>query len=248
MEYAVKSTRITREMVDELMPGILRNAAQSMRDAWSAHGDDVMGEILEMRQHREDDPIGHAQAALICSILSPGTELPKNIRQARRIMENLDREYPNQDSMYQVATANKTDAGGKCGGGPARGVWQSIDYIRNINPQWMDKPSLLALRKERRVMGIASKTASFAAALYDECAPVFTLDVHMMRWLCVVGDMPELVAGSMNIDTDAYDALEPVLVAIARAAVPEAPVFGIQWAVWNSVSQGAHREHISLYR
>lgn len=249
--YPSKSTRITLDLAHEMMASIIANAPDAMRRAWDATGEDVMAEILAMRQHREDDPVAHAQAALICSILSPGNKLPKNIRQAVRVMECLDQHFDCSDALYQCATNASTDHGGRGLGNNVKSLLKSLDYIRHINPALMTKEALLTLRENRVIMGIGPKTASFAAAMYDECAPVFTLDVHMMRWLCIVGDRPELVAGSMNIDDDAYAVLEPVLVALAHVAVPDAPVFGIQWACWNEVSdeegEDAFRPHAHLF-
>lgn len=240
-------TKITQEIFRELAPGIVRNAGDAMQRAWATHGDAIMGEIEAMAEHRANDPYNHARAALITSILSPGVKLDKNIRQARRAMNCLYRHFRDNDAVYQCITDNRKDAGGRCGGQPAIALYQSLDFIRHIDPELMTKPALMALAKQDVISGIGHKTASFAAALYDVDADVFTLDVHMQRWVCDVAGRPDLAASKMEINDAPYAMLEALLVGIARAALPGVPMFGIQWACWNEVSEGEHRTHLGIF-
>lgn len=245
--YDRKATKMTKEMVLEILPALYRNAPDAMREAWDRHGDAIMDEIVKIEEHRSADPESHARAALITAILSPGTELDKNIRQARRALDCIEFNFNDVDAIYKCITDNLQDAGGAYGTRPARSLLLSLDFLRNIELDLMTKPALMALKRRGIISGIAHKTGSFAAALYDPYAPVFTLDVHMLRWVCKVVGREDWIAGSMEINDAPYAMLEEALVSIARETLPDAPTFGVQWAIWNEQSQEQHRSHLAIF-
>lgn len=207
------------------------------------HFNSVNAELDQIACNRESDAIRHAQQCLVFAILSPGCRLQCNALMARRFFDAIDSgvRFESTDDLYQEIASG---IGGRGIGRNIRNLYLSLDCILNIAPEEMTKDVLLAYRKARRIMGIGEKTASMAVALFNQHADVFTLDVHMLRWICetVLG----VTAGSHIIDDKAYRILEPWFVQWARDNFPSQSTFAVQWAIWN-VRQGSHQNHLPIF-
>lgn len=205
--------------------------------------DSVNAEIELIMAERESDPIRHAQKCLVFAILSPGCRLPCNATMVRRFFTAIDsgKVFESCDDLYQTIA---TGIGGRGIGRNIRNLHLSLDTILNLTPDDMVKPTLLAYRKARRIMGIGEKTAAMAVALFNPTADVFTLDVHMLRW--ITETIFGITAESHTIDDTAYRMLEPWFVNWVKHNFPGESPFTIQWSVWN-VRQGKHETHLPIF-
>jgi hypothetical protein len=156
----------------------------------------------------------------------------------------LNREFDTIDSVYQALTNNGSDST-FTSGMAARGIFKSLDVLRNADAQMMNKQSLTTLKKLGRVGGLGDKTMSMAIALFDSTNPVFTLDVHMLRGLQRLHNGQ--VAGSMTIGSKDYVNLENWLVATLTNLFPNVDIFTIQWALWNRWGFGVHKCHTAIF-
>lgn len=233
------AARMARQLDSMLSPivGDIRTAVDS-----------VMAEIDAMMALREADSTYYAQCCLTFAIASPGMTIDMSIAIVQRFMRNLDREFNAVDDVYACIT-DTSDGGPKVGavtlGMIARSLFHSLDYIRHIDADMMDRTSLLALNKAGTIRGIADKTSAMAAALYDPHNRVFTLDVHMMRLLCMLYD--DGAAGAHTINKTGYDILQSALLTWADDTFPNVPTFAVQWAMWNIQGFGYHVRHLGIF-
>ncbi len=203
----------------------------------------VNAELLTIVGNREADSIRHAQQCLVFAILSPGCRIACNSLLARRFFDAIDAgvRFESCDDLYQEIA---TGVGGRGIGRNIRSLFMSLETLLNISPDDMTKPVILALRKARRLMGIGEKTAAMAVALFNAQADVFTLDVHMLRW--ITSTLFDLTAEGHTIDDAAYRMLEPWFVNWCRTYYPAESPFAIQWAIWD-VRQGKHETHTPIF-
>jgi hypothetical protein len=217
-----------------------------LRESVERYGAEVLAEVEEFVTLRELDPVAHAQRCLIFAICSPQCRFDVNVRAAARFGARLHEDYADVDSVYRVLTDDGADSW-VTAGMAARGLFASLQFIREITEGEMDKAAILALRKAGKVKGLGMKTASMALALYDATLPVYTLDVHMLRAICTFADCPDLLAGSMTITDAAYPVLEAALVALHEEECPGLPVFVSQWAIWDNWGFGRFTSHREIF-
>jgi len=207
----------------------------------------VRDEIVRMVELREDDPVGYAQRCLIFAITSPGCKFEDNVELVSRTMVRIEQGwYPeSRDSLYKKVFAGLS---GRSHGRGCANLYDSWDYIRSIGrsignePIDMSKDTLMSLRSHRTIMGIGQKTASMAAALWDAEAPVFTLDVHMLRGFATIAGFDP--SGTYTITDKAYTMLELFL---AEKSLRYGSPFEIQWTLWNMFGFGYHVTHLPIF-
>ena len=156
-------------------------------------------------------------------------------------MDRLYDHFETVDDIYRLIT----DEGAKAwvtAGGAARGLFRSLETIRNIEPEDMTKDNLLALKKQGKLGNVGEKTASMAIALFNGDADVFTLDVHMLRLLqSFVGGT---TATNMGINKVPYRMLEATLVEWAHQHGYRP--FVLQWAMWQ-IRYGYFESHAGIF-
>jgi endonuclease III len=203
----------------------------------------VNEELTAISECRDADPIRHAQKCLAFAILSPRCKLHWNATMVQRFFSAIDagEQFESCDDLYQTIAYGI----GGIGVGPnvAR-LYASLDAIADVTPDDMTKPTLLAWRKARYIMGIGEKTAAMAVALFEQTSPVFTLDVHMLRW--ITDTVWGTTASEHSIADTAYKVLEPWFVQWAARYFPAQSPFSVQWAIWN-VRQGNHETHLPIF-
>jgi hypothetical protein len=203
----------------------------------------INDELTIMAECRDADPTRYAQQCLVFAILSPGQRLACNALLVRRFFDAIDagKQFTSCDDLYQTIAHG---IGGRGTGRNIHNLWLSLDAILNLSPDDVTKPTLMAWRKSRYIMGIGEKTAAMVTALYEQTAPVFTIDVHMLRW--ITSTLFDITAENHTITDLAYRALEAFFVQWSARYFPGQSTFSVQWAVWN-VRHGSHKTHLPIF-
>ena len=115
-------------------------------------------------------------------------------------------------------------------------------YIRTLTSGTLDRDIIAGLA------GLSMKTASMATALYDQNAEVYTLDTHMLRWLCKLAGLT-IQTGTYNCSNDnRYRLIENHILNIVHNVAADVPIFLTQWAVWNDTGFGGeHKCHLPIF-
>lgn len=96
--------------------------------------------------------------------------------------------------------------------------------------------------------GLSMKTASMATALYDQNAEVYTLDTHMLRWMCKMAGLNVQPGTYACSNANRYRAIERMFVELANVHCDDAPIFLTQWAIWNDAGfDGVHQCHLPIF-
>ncbi len=247
--YALKSRTID-ETTAVRMVARLDDMLADVRPAVYASLDVVCDEIAALAMIRDADPLWFGQRALSAGISSSGMRFALNVAIVQRYMRAIDAgvSLATWDEVYAVI--RDTSDGGPCVGSLTVGrvtTWlvKSRPYVGTLDVRLMGKDALLALKDRGLIAGIADKTAAFTAHMFDAYAPVYTLDVHMLRMLCHCYD--GIVAGGHDIKPKAYVILEAAMVDWSTRNFPNVPTFAVQWAIWNACGHGYHVSHLPMY-
>jgi hypothetical protein len=233
--YTVKAEDAARILL------VLNNHMERIKPEIDANVDAIAAEVAVMDALREQDAILHAQTSLVFAIISPQCWFGHNVAATRRIMDRLYDNFETVDDVYRILT-NDGAMSWVTAGGAARGIFTSLDTIRNIEPEDMTKDNLLALKKQGKLRNVGEKTAAMAVALFNGDADVFTLDVHMLRMLqSFVGG---ITATSMTVNKVPYRMLEATLVEWARQNGYRP--FVLQWAMWQ-IQHGYFESHLGIF-
>lgn len=201
----------------------------------------VMREYPAFIAARSTDSVAYARHCVVMALLSPQLTFRQNLELA----QNVAAEFTTLDTLADVhrvmfiTTRDGRRARFNGWINKAETLYRALPYLRTIrNAADVTRDSLIALH------GIGPKVAAFALHLIDWNAPVFTLDVHMLRLFSQLAGLP--IAANMQITPAAYRVLESGLVEYVRAAFPQYPVFAVQWSLWNCVL-GYHVNHENLF-
>lgn len=224
-----------RTLVSRLESIDMTDVAALMQDNRAS----VRAELDIMAAQKADNPVYHAQCCIVFALISPQMDFRQNVELTRRVMAHLDR----LDTLFSVGRVMKiTRKDGKLSlfngwRTKARTIHANLAFIQGITPADMKRDTLLALP------GMGPKASAMAIALYDEHAPVFTLDIWMFRLTrLIVGDD---VAVKFSAKTPQYKLLENYWVAWAKTL--DASVFEVQWSLWNAVGFGEHMSHLPIF-
>lgn len=209
-----------------------------------AYAKDILRELETMQAIKAHDETFYAQTCVVFAIISPQCWIDRNIRAAQRFMAHIDDDFQRVEDVFDVITDNGNDSW-VTSGMAARSLFKSLDFIRTLESQDMHKEILMAYKKAKLVYGLGQKTASMACALFDATEEVYTLDVHMLRFLQKITG--GIVAGRMGINDLPYRILEPTLVQWHKETFPQYPIFVSQWALW-CVQQGVgFISHVDIF-
>jgi len=228
-----------RAIVDRLASAEIRPALDELAALYAVNADSVRVELDVMAARKAENPVYHAQCCVVFALISPNMDFGQNLELTRRVMDNLDR----LDTLYSVGRVMKiTTKDGNLAlfngwKSKARYLHANLAFIQQLTPAQMTRENLLALR------GMGPKASAMAIALWDEHAPVFTLDIWMFRLTrSALGDD---VAVKFSAKTPAYKILEAYWVAWANTL--DASVFEVQWTLWNCVGFGEHVSHLPIF-
>jgi len=209
------------------------------------HASPILDELAQMDALKSADETYYAQTCLVFAILSPQCWFDRNVRACQRFMAHIDDDFERVEDVFDVITNDGIDSW-ITSGMAARSLFKSLDTIRALTPDDMHKEILFAYKKAGILAGIGEKTASMACALFDATEEVFTLDVHMLRFVQQLTG--STIAGRMNINRIPYRMLEAAFVEWHKEHLPEYPIFVSQWALWE-IHQGAgHINHLDIFK
>jgi endonuclease III len=233
-EYAL-GVKAARALVERFEQADRRDIAALA----SVNAASVRAELDVIATRKAADPVYHAQCCVVFALISPNMAFDQNVELTRRVMANLHR----LDTLFSVGRVMKiTTKAGKLSlfngwKSKARYIHANLAFIQNLTPAQMTRDNLLALP------GMGPKASAMAIALWDEHAPVFTLDIWMFRLTREI--LGEDVAVKFSAQTPAYKILEAAWVAWANTL--ETSVFETQWTLWNAVGFGKHMSHLPIF-
>lgn len=205
----------------------------AMRESVNRHSVSISTELAEIGTrvsltHR-------AKSAMVFALMSAQAKFVPNVQSTQPLVEALDR-FATRDELRDIIRENRLGLQEN----KSERLFQMGDYLRTIHAENMTKDALLVIK------GLGQKTSAMAAALFNEHAPVYTLDVWMLRGLAGLCGMDAKV--KYGITDAAYRELEALMVQWARETAPEVPVFLTQWAMWNDFGfNGVHQRHTAIF-
>lgn len=227
----VSITRKTQEYAD-----ILDNREAITRDAIAAiamHGDDVRAQLNAIGGLSHHVRASHA---LAFAILSPQADFNRNINAVPVLIDALQNHANNDVILYRLRECGYT----MTNAGKVSQYLASRDLILDAAPSDMTYANV------RSFKGYGQKTASMAVALYDQHAPVITLDTWMLSGLLGVA----ATGKRKNVNTytakgPAYEDIAEMLIDIA--AELEVTPFLLQWALWTYYRGTATDNHLPIF-
>lgn len=191
----------------------------------------VMAEVLQFREARQRNPNALARNIILFSLLSPQTRLDANVAAFRNVSALWDSDATFsqvEQAIYGVSFhVNK-----------AKYILEARNFLNDPNLSTrMTAKNLLSLK------GMGNKTTAFALALFDDMAPVFTLDLHMLRAIAWATGGDHAV--NVMLQKAAYAPLESAVVDFLQRQAIASP-FVAQWSLWNAWGFNRHVSHLSI--
>jgi len=202
--------------------------------------DSVADEITVFRAAKRKDPVGYARRILTFAILSAQVNFEENVYCLRSVMTDFDRMTdagsirPYLRAPYKGVGKMRNINGYK---DKAQYLAEALPFLRGIRPDDMTLERIANLR------GVGPKVAAFTMALWDDRAPVFTLDVWMYRLTAAILGKPTRV--KVSAPRLAYDLNEGDWLAWCERQLPDYSPFLIQWTLWNGCF-GEHKSHLGI--
>jgi endonuclease III len=204
----------------------------AMRESVTRHHDKIRAELDVIASLSNVD---RARFAIVFSIVSPQCLFEKNVAVTPPLLAaimNHGAESDYRDILVANGIGLQNDK--------ARALFAAAPFIREMTPESVTRDLLMKMR------GISMKASAMTIALFDENAPIYTLDTHMLRGIMQVCGLHE--KGTYTITTAAYRELESWLVDIAQKECAETSVFLTQWAMWNDFGfDGEHKVHTPIF-
>lgn len=195
-----------------------------------ASSPEVVSEVIQFSDERKKDRNAFARRCILFAILSPQTYFDKNTLALQKLLEVWNDE-PDisqiQDAVGDVLY-HKTKA---------RNIYAVYDLLNTEGlDEWSTYENILTIK------GMGRKTSSFAMALIDANAPVFTLDVHMLRSIvwAVLGKHV-----NPSITPASYVRLQDIMVRWTKTNGLISP-FVAQWSIWNMWGFNRHVSHLGI--
>jgi thermostable 8-oxoguanine DNA glycosylase len=204
----------------------------AMRHAVNRHYDNIRAELDVIASLSNVD---RARFAMVFSIISPQCPFAKNVKVTPPLLAAI-MNHATEDEFRTILVAN----GIGLQNAKARAIADAAHFIRDITSESVTRDLLMKVR------GISMKASAMTIALFDENAPIYTLDTHMLRGIMQVCGLHE--KGTYTITTAAYRELETWLVELAQNECNDASVFLTQWALWNEFGfKGEHQIHTPIF-
>lgn len=231
---APASYAITADDVVAMTSETTRHALiKRMRQAVDKHYSAIMSEL---DRFDELSPVDRVRHAIVFSIISPKCPIDKNTR-VTPVMVDLIMHGATEDQIRNLLLAFGIGMQNQ----KASRLYANSDFLRNCTSADMTRETLVKLQ------GISLKTGSMAMALYDQHADVFTLDTHMYRGLRELAGLPR-AEGTHAAADGRYKVIEQFYLDVAREHCADAPIFLVQWALWNEFGfGGTHQVHLAIF-
>jgi endonuclease III len=202
----------------------------------------VLAELTRMQSMRLDNPTLYARHCVLFAILSPQLAFNFNVELAANIAPIIDNLQTVGDVEDVMRVTLKSGESGRFmyWRNKAQAVFAALPLLQSITADDMTFDRLITLR------GMGAKTSSMAVALWDCYAPVFTLDVWMMRLSLYAAGEDATVNPTFTSDA-AYQILSEAWQVWASVELPELPVFAVQWTLWNLAGFGFHVSHLPIF-
>lgn len=206
-----------------------------MRQSVDLHYANISSELVMFSKL---SPIDRARHAIVFSIISPKCPIERNALVTPVIVNAIMSGVRTQDEFRAILLNHgiglqnvKSGRIAKIAGRLA--LMTSADMVRDMLADWP---------------GLSLKTASMATALYDADATVYTLDTHMLRWMCENAGL-QIQPGTYGCSSKLrYREIERLFVEIAQTHCADVPVFLTQWAIWNDAGfDGIHQTHLPIF-
>lgn len=210
----------------------------------------VEDEVSQLARAKGQDPINYARRVTIMALLSAQVNFAENLYCTRRIIQlyaaicdmadDPDRCLAFVESLlsapYKGHGKTRKINGYRT---KARNIVKALPFLCTLTPEQMTLENL------NRLSGVGPKVAAFTVALWDASAPVFTLDVWMLRLTASLLGMD--VRFKASLTPEGYALVEGSWLAWQRRHLPDLPPFVVQWSIWNGVF-GYHRSHLDIIR
>lgn len=208
---------------------------QFVQSAYDTYAADVMSDIRTLRAFQSDYPEYYAKFCIVTAIMSNGMQLEQSFYAAHAIVDAM-MISPNSDMAYDdvdLIVKSRVPSAGSLAYG------SSIKYIAaqwQIIAAWM--PNMMDYGTVRTLDGMGPKTGSWAIALHDHNANVFTLDRWMLRG---IAGFPQ--TGNIAVSQTVYNMIADMMLAICDML--EVSPLVAQWSMWNTYRNNEHADHTS---
>lgn len=204
-----------------------------VQSAYDTYADAIMSDVRTLRTFQRDYPEYYAKFCVVTAIMSNGMELNNSFRAAHAIVDAMIMS-PNSDMTYEdvdyIVKSMVPSAGSLAYGASVKAIatqWQTI-------AAWT--PDMMNYGTVRTLKGMGPKTGSWAVALHNHNANVFTLDRWMLRGIAGFSQ-----TGNISVTETVYTMLADMFLMICDML--ELSPLVAQWSMWNTYRNNEHADH-----